>query len=66
MTVQSTGGPAKRVKVIADSDLKQNGGGYVLEGRIPLAVYGVSEAETKAQGGQFAVEGNIAYYKEEL
>lgn len=59
MTAQSTGGPAKRVRVIAASDLKQNGGGYVLEGRIPLAVYGVSEGETVAQGGQFPVEGNI-------
>lgn len=59
MTAQSTGGPAKRVRVIADSDLKQNGGGYVLEGKIPLAVYGVSEGETVAQGGQYPVEGNI-------
>lgn len=60
MTAISQGGAAKRVKVLTAADLKANGGSYALEGRPPLAVYGVSEAETKAQGGQFAVEGNIA------
>lgn len=60
MTAISQGGAAQRVKVITAADLKANGGSYALEGRPPLAVYGVLEAETKAQGGQFAVEGNIA------
>lgn len=60
MTPISTGGAAKRVKVIEASDLKANGGAYALEGRAPVRVYGVTDAETKAQGGAYAVEGNVA------
>ena len=59
MTAISNGGPAQRVKVLTDADLKANGGDYYLEGRPPVAVYGVVDAETKAQGGQFAVMGNV-------
>lgn len=60
MTAISNGGAAQRVKVLTDADLKANGGQYALEGRPPVAVYGVTDAETVAQGGQFVVMGNVA------
>jgi len=60
MTAISNGGAAQRVKVLQASDLKANGGAYSLEGRIPIAVYGVVDAETTAQGGDYVVMGNVA------
>lgn len=59
MTAISNGGPVQRVKVLTDAHLKANGGDYYLEGRPPVAVYGVVDADTIAQGGDFAVMGNV-------
>ena len=60
MTAISNGGAAQRVKVLTAADLKANGGSYALEQRPPVAVYGVTDAETTAQGGDYVVMGNVA------
>lgn len=45
------GGPIYPANVITDADLQENGGAYVLQGRVAFRVQGFTGTERAVQGG---------------